>query len=628
MAKQRRWGIGLAVLALMMVVGGVPVQAGPKPPPAAVHPAGPVGGLPAALPQTFWLGVASQPDGLDWMTGSGVPWNARYQYLAGGVNTGTGWSTWNTPAGAFARYYMDSSAGAHYLPVFTYYQLLQSSPGAGGSEPERDFSNLNNPATMAAYYADFQLLLTKVAAFGRPVLIHVEPDLWGYMQQRVVHSSNSAADVPASVASSGFGAVAAYPNTVQGFAQALLHLRDSIAPNALLAIHASDWGWGGADIGISTDPTLDATAVGSKAGAFLRTAGLVGNPAGTSSWDLVFTDLSDRDAAWYQLVAGDGGAHWWDLSNQTFPNFDRYRTYVAALNAATGRRIVLWQLPIGNTLMRSCDNTTGHYQDNRVQGLLGNNGAALPAWIAAGVVGLLWGAGEWDTTMNVDARGDGVTNPAPINGNTGQATVADDDGGYLRAQAAAYYSRGVLPLPGAACGVFLDVPADYWAYAPIHALACGGVVSGYSDGTFRPGSNTTRAQFAKMLVLGMGWTVTAPARPSFSDVPATLWSYAYVETARAHGAISGYSDGTFRPNSDITRAQLAKMIVTATGWSLLTPARPSFGDVPATHWAYSFVETAKAHAVIGGYSDGTFRPNNAATRAQLSKMLDTALSAP
>jgi amidase len=111
-------------------------------------------------------------------------------------------------------------------------------------------------------------------------------------------------------------------------------------------------------------------------------------------------------------------------------------------------------------------------------------------------------------------------------------------------------------------------------------------------------------------------------------VPTTLWSYAYVETARAHGAISGYSDGTFRPNSDITRAQLAKMIVTAAGWPLTAPARPSFTDVPATHWAYSFVETARARTVIGGYSDGTFRPNNAATRAQLSKMLDTALSTP
>src|SRR5207302_419439 len=108
----------------------------------------------------------------------------------------------------------------------------------------------------------------------------------------------------------------------------------------------------------------------------------------------------------------------------------------------TVRRVVLWQIPLGNTVMRTCNNATGHFQDNRVQGLLGNNGAALPAWIDAGAIGLLWGAGAGDQTQNTDSQGDGITNPAPINGNITSATVADDDGGYLRSQAAGYYGRG------------------------------------------------------------------------------------------------------------------------------------------------------------------------------------------
>lgn len=587
-------------------------------------PAAPVGPIPAGLPSTFWLGVASQPTELGWMTGSGVAWDARYQYLAGGANTGQGWATWDSPPGDFAVSYMDASAASHYLPVFTYYQLLQSSPAAGNSEAEKDYNNLNNPATMAAYYADFQLLMTKAAAFGRPVVVHVEPDLWGYMQARVIGSGNSAAAVSASVASSGYAAVAGYPDTVQGFAWALLHLRDATAPNVVLAIHASQWSWGGEDIGTSHDPQIDPTAVGQSVGQFLLTAGILGNPQGTTSWNLVFTDPSDRDAAWYQNVGGDGGAHWWDLTNTAFPNYDRYRSYVAALNATTGRRIVLWQIPMGNTLMRSEDNTPGHYQDNRVQGLLGNGATSLPAWVNAGLIGLLWGAGAGDQTHPTDLQGDGVTNPPPINGNNAAATVSDDDGGYLRAQAAAYYGRGALQLPGASCGTFLDVPSSYWAYQYISALACRGVLGGYSDGTFRPDATTTRAQFAKMLVLGFGWAITTPATPSFSDVPNNFWAYGYVETAKAHGVVSGYSDGTFRPVSNITRAQLSKMIVSASAWQVVTPPTPSFSDVPPSDWAYGYIETAKAHSVITGYSDGTFRPLYPATRAQLSKMLWTA----
>ncbi|HMA32965.1 MAG TPA: S-layer homology domain-containing protein [Chloroflexia bacterium] len=627
----------VGLLALLGLGGGMPLLAkpgGPQTPvrtpsshPGAAMPLAPAGSIPAGLPRNFWLGVSNQPTDLSWMTGSGAAWDARYQYLAGGVNTGQGWATWNTPAGQFATYYMDASAGAGYLPVFTYYQLLQSNPASGNDEASKDFNNLNTPATMAAYYADFQLLLSKAAAFGRPVLVHVEPDFWGYMEQRVSGGSNSAATIPAAVASSGYTAVAGYPNTVQGFAQALLHLRDATAPNVILAIHASAWGTG-RDIGLDPDPTLDATAVGQSTGQFLLTAGITGNPAGTSSWDLVFGDPSDRDAAYYQIVIGDGGAHWWDLTNTTLPNYDRYRTYIAALNQTTVRRIVLWQIPIGNTAMRSCNNTAGHYQDNRVQGFLGNGAPSLPAWINAGLIGLLWGAGQGDQTQPTDAQGDGITNPAPINGNSGVATVADDDGGYLRTQAAAYYSRGPLPLPNGACGVFADVPASYWAYPYINALACRNIVAGYADGTFRPDTTTTRAQFAKMLVLGLGWSPISPPTPSFADVPPSFWGYTFVETAKAHGAISGYSDGTFRPYSNITRAQLSKMIVTAKSWTLLNPATPSFADVPPAHWAYAFVETAKAKGVVAGYGDGTFRPNNTATRAQLAKMLATALAAP
>ena len=94
--------------------------------------------------------------------------------------------------------------------------------------------------------------------------------------------------------------------------------------------------------------------------------------------------------------------------------------------------------------MTSVNNTKGHYQDNRVQYFLdaAYGTKHLARWAQAGVVGLLFGRGDTNTTTSHDAERDGITNPAPINGNTRRATVADDD--YFRERAAAYFKA---PLP-------------------------------------------------------------------------------------------------------------------------------------------------------------------------------------
>src|SRR5437588_6700528 len=98
---------------------------------------------------------------------------------------------------------------------------------------------------------------------------------------------------------------------------------------------------------------------------------------------------------------------------------------------------------------------------------------------------------------------------------------------------------------------FVDVNEGDWADDPIQYLVDQGVMTGYADGTFRPNENVTRAQFAKMLVVAMGWPVQTPSTPTFSDVPASDWAYGYIETAPPHGVISGYGDGTFHPSASI-----------------------------------------------------------------------------
>ena len=94
-------------------------------------------------------------------------------------------------------------------------------------------------------------------------------------------------------------------------------------------------------------------------------------------------------------------------------------------------------------------------------------------------------------------------------------------------------------------------------------------MGGYDDGTYRPGNPVTRGQFAKIIVLALGRQPldAAPRVPSFVDVPYTglLYPFAYVETAADLGIIQGYDDGTFRPGERVTRAQLALMLVRAGG---------------------------------------------------------------
>ena len=426
------------------------------------------------------FGVASEPTELSWMTSSHVPWRYRYTYLAGGVNTGSGWSTWNLPSGQYATNYMNASSAAGYIPVFPYYMLLQSRPSSGSNESDRDFGNLNNATTMAAYYADFKLLMQKAGAFGKTVIVHVEPDLWGYLEQRA--AGGTASSLSASVASSGFAEAAGLPNTAAGFAYELLKLRDSYAPNALLAIHASLWG-SGIDIGSDTDPSVSATHEADVTAAFLNSAGIVSNPYG-STWDLVFDDVDDHDAGWWEKQGAFNQyyTHWWDPTNTRFPNFTRYLSWAGEMHAKTARPQVVWQVPVGNQYFLTMNNTCGHYQDTFAQYFVSH----ADDLYAAGLVAVLFGAGNSCQTVNVDGDHDGITNnggrpTTDVLGrcsacNTHVSGVSDDDGGYLRYFVGAYYlskswasvGGSVVSAPEAAAGS--GTSEDVFARGPGNAL--------------------------------------------------------------------------------------------------------------------------------------------------------------
>jgi hypothetical protein len=418
-----------AVLVICALLIGIGASGGGQPAQAA----GTLPPLPAGWPSTLQLGMADAPGGAAAMKAT-TSFGFRYQYLAGGVNTGSGWATWNTN-GDFAKYYIQDSVANGITPVFTYYQIRQSSPGVNQGEDVGVLNNLQNTATMQAYFADLKLFFQK-AAGSNLVVLHVEPDMWGYLQQK--SSGDNAATVASAVASTGMSELAGLPNNAAGVAQAIAKLRDQYAPNVKLAYHLSYWGTGTDPLySKPNDATIDQLAA--RSAAFYKSLG--------ANFDLSFAEFSDRDSAFYTAQYGNPNTWWTDA------DFTRNIRYISDFVAGTGKRVAMWQIPLGNTKMKAMDNSWGHYQDNRPEYLLDDAGRAnLAKYANAGVVAFMFGGGAGGTTCACDADGDGVTNPAAINGNNVNSYSADDDGGYFRVKAKAYYAAGAMSLNGGTGG--------------------------------------------------------------------------------------------------------------------------------------------------------------------------------
>lgn len=150
-------------------------------------------------------------------------------------------------------------------------------------------------------------------------------------------------------------------------------------------------------------------------------------------------------------------------------------------------------------------------------------------------------------------------------------------------------------------------------------------VTGYEDGTVRPNANITRAETATMLYRLLTDERLADiktAKHSFSDIPNGAWYTEAVATMSNGGYITGYEDNIFRGNNNITRAEFVTMLVR---FIKVEDADCSFTDVPKTHWAYSYIATAAANEWLTGYEDGTFRPEQAISRAEAMAIINRVL---
>jgi hypothetical protein len=186
------------------------------------------------------------------------------------------------------------------------------------------------------------------------------------------------------------------------------------------------------------------------------------------------------------------------------------------------------------------------------------------------------------------------------------------------------------PLP------FTDVDQFNPFYQYIQCLYCRGIISGYSDNTFRWSADVTRGQVAKIVANAAGLNDPITTQ-TFTDVPPGSPFFAFIGRLAGHGYISGYDtaancpSGTpcFRPELPVTRGQLAKIDANTAGYNE-TPSGQTFNDVPAANPFYVYIERLSLHGVINGYTCGAagepcpgvyYRPNANITRGQTSKVV-------
>lgn len=343
-----------------------------------------LGVVPTGLPARVMVGLF-EDSGKTWMTSSGVRWDARYRYFTKGWVNNWGWGNYD---GSWGLAYLQECDRQGFVPAVQYYQVF-AEPGGGEAQT---LAKLQNATTMRSYFGDFKILMQRVRDFGKPALILLEADAYGFLQQQSGNNPNAYA----AVAASGVPELASLPNTVAGWGLAFLNIKKAVgASNAILGIHISSWA-SGKDLHYYnvTDPLQPEV---DKVYNFLSPLGLGTNVTGTT-YDLLVGDPLDRDSDYYRVVRGDAN-RWWDASDSasiSSRSFNRYIEWLRLWNAKSDKRSVLWQIPLGNSNHRNVYNNGGRaegYKDNRPEYFFGSGTAHITRFADAGVIALLFGAG-------------------------------------------------------------------------------------------------------------------------------------------------------------------------------------------------------------------------------------------
>ena len=168
---------------------------------------------------------------------------------------------------------------------------------------------------------------------------------------------------------------------------------------------------------------------------------------------------------------------------------------------------------------------------------------------------------------------------------------------------------------------FWDVPKDHWAFEYISELVDKGVINGYEDGSFRPDSRVTRAEWAKIMVIAAGLPIS-DSSIHFHDMNGH-WANIYVNTAKEY--LAAYTDGTFKPDQAAVREDVTVSMVKLKGYDISTvdySYLSRFSDANSiSNSLKAYVAIAVEKELIGGFEDGTFRGQDTLTRAEAATLL-------
>jgi len=294
----------------------------------------------------------------------GTTLDLHYAYLSAYLNADKSWGSWkdwNTD-GSFVNIITDTADAHGVVPMLSLYSMAAAGDGV--------LSGLGSAGFESSYWADVKLLFQRLGLFGKPALVHFEPDFWAYAEQQS-HEDPTSIKVALRAAAPD---CAGLSEDLVGMGYCIIKLARMYAPKALIGFHASQWANG--------DPTATA--------AFLK-------KVGADRTDVIFADLLDRDAGCFEAKVDPncqrGGAFYWDESNTTSPNFHEYLAWSKAISSGVGRPMVWWQIPFG-VPSDTPGGTADHYRDNRVHYLFSH----VQEFVDAGGLAATFGTGAGNQT--------------------------------------------------------------------------------------------------------------------------------------------------------------------------------------------------------------------------------------
>lgn len=178
-----------------------------------------------------------------------------------------------------------------------------------------------------------------------------------------------------------------------------------------------------------------------------------------------------------------------------------------------------------------------------------------------------------------------------------------------------------LTSPSASANTFSDVEEGHPYFIPATYLSDKDIVNGYPDGTFRPFNEINRAELLKILIEGANISTENPTTNCFPDVPFKEWYAPYVCTAKSNGFISGYPDGTFKPEQFVNKVEAIKMLGEIYDWNLTeATSTPIFSDTPENQWYAPYLKYAKMKNFLPSSGD-VYNPDFFITRGSISETL-------